>query len=91
MVLDALPAALGMDKDAVETAVRDTAEIIAEAERRAAAEREATWRLSFMPDTNVRSDWPCNHFIETYLHLLNNQFPLRFECDLGQQPGPHVV
>ncbi len=49
MVLDALPAALEMDKDAVETAVRATAEIIAEAERRAAAEREATWRASFVP------------------------------------------
>jgi hypothetical protein len=49
MVLDALSAALGTDKDAIRTTVRGTADIIAEAERRAAAEREEAWRTSFLP------------------------------------------
>jgi len=48
-VLDALPDVLGLEKTAVEAALHDTANIIAEAERKAAAEREAAWRGSFLP------------------------------------------
>jgi hypothetical protein len=48
-VVNALPDALGLEKAMVETAIHDTDEIIAEAERKAAAEREAAWRASFLP------------------------------------------
>ena len=41
MVLANLPAALEVDKDTVETAIRATAEMVLEAQRRAEAEREA--------------------------------------------------
>ena len=49
MVLDALPLALELDKESVDAAVCSTAEIIAEGERHAEAEREAAWRASFVP------------------------------------------
>lgn len=49
MVLDALPAALELEEITVEAAIRTTAAIIAEGERRVAAEREAAWRASFVP------------------------------------------
>jgi hypothetical protein len=49
MVLGALPTALNIDKAAVEIAIRETAEIITDAGRRAAAESEAAWRASFIP------------------------------------------
>jgi hypothetical protein len=48
-VLDTLPDALGLEKAAVEAAIHDTDNIIAEAKRKAAAEREAVWRASFLP------------------------------------------
>src|SRR5665213_1379704 len=49
MILGALPTALNIDKATVEIAIRETADIIADAGRRAAAEREAAWRASFIP------------------------------------------
>lgn len=49
MVLDALPAALEVDKNVVEGAIAATAEMIAEANRLAEAKREAAWRESFKP------------------------------------------
>ena len=44
MVIDALPAALEVDKNLVEAAIAATAEIIAEANRLAEAKRETAWR-----------------------------------------------
>ena len=49
MVIDALPAALEVDKNVVEEAIAATAEMIAEANRLAEAKREAAWRESFKP------------------------------------------
>jgi hypothetical protein len=49
MVLEALPKALVIEKAVVEKAIHETAEIIAEAERKAAADREAAYRASFQP------------------------------------------
>ena len=49
MVLDNLAVALEVDKAVVENAIAATAEIIAEANRLAEAEREAAWRKSFKP------------------------------------------
>jgi hypothetical protein len=48
-VLDALPAALEVENAVVKAAISDTANIIAEAERRAAAARETAYRASFRP------------------------------------------
>jgi hypothetical protein len=48
-VLDALPAALEVENAVVKAAISDTANIIAEAERRAAAARETVYRASFRP------------------------------------------
>lgn len=48
-VIAALPAALVVDESVVEQTLRETAEIVAEAERQAAAEGEAAWRASFVP------------------------------------------
>ena len=49
MVLDNLAVALEVDKVVVENAITATAEIIAEANRLAEAERDAAWRASFKP------------------------------------------
>ena len=49
MVLDNLAAALEVDKVVVEEAITATAEIIADANRLAEAERDAAWRKSFKP------------------------------------------
>src|SRR5665213_1964704 len=49
MVLGALPTALNIDKATVEIAIRETADIITDAQRCAAAKREAAWRASFIP------------------------------------------
>jgi hypothetical protein len=49
MVLDNLAAALEVDKNVVENAIAATAEIIADANRLAEAERDAAWRKSFKP------------------------------------------
>ena len=49
MVLDHLAAALEVDKVVVEKAITATAEIIADANRLAEAERDAAWRNSFKP------------------------------------------
>ena len=48
-VLDALATALEVDKEVIEAALHATAEIIAEAEHSAEAERDAAWRASFAP------------------------------------------
>jgi hypothetical protein len=40
-------------------------------------------------DKDVSTDLPCNHFLNTYLHLLHPDFLLDSECDLNQKPGPH--
>ncbi len=86
MVLDALPAALEMDKDAVETAVRATAEIIVEAERRAAAEREATWRASFMPHAYLLGTETRPSQITFYGLTGGSERWLRIWLDLSQPP-----
>lgn len=48
-VLDALHAALEVETAVVEAAIQETVNVIAEAERRAAAERDAVYRASFRP------------------------------------------
>jgi hypothetical protein len=48
-VMCALPAALELDKSVVEQALQKTAEIVAQEECQAAAERDAAWRASFKP------------------------------------------
>ncbi len=84
MVLEALPAALELDKDAVETAVRATAEIMAEAERRAAAEREATWRASFMPHAYLLGTETRPSQITFYGLTGGSERWLRIRLDLSQ-------
>jgi len=86
MVLDALPAALEMGRGAVETAVRDTAEIIAEAERRAAAEREATWRASFMPHAYLLGTETRPSQITIYGLTGGAERWLKIPLDLSQPP-----
>jgi hypothetical protein len=49
MVIDALPAALEIDKSKVDAALQETAKLIEEAEQRAVSAREAAWRASFVP------------------------------------------
>ena len=49
MVIDAIPAALEIDKNKVDEALQKTAKIIEEAEQSAAAAGEAAWRASFLP------------------------------------------
>jgi hypothetical protein len=48
-VLHALPAALEVGRDVFDTAIRETADLIAASERRAATERDAAWRAAFKP------------------------------------------
>jgi hypothetical protein len=48
-MLDALAIALEIDRKAVDAAARATSEIIAEAERQAAAVADAAWRAAFVP------------------------------------------
>jgi hypothetical protein len=86
MALDALPAALEMDKDAVETAVRDTAEIIAEAERRAAAGREATRRASFIPHAYLLGTETRPSQITIYGLTGGSERWLKIPLDLSQPP-----
>lgn len=86
MVLDALPAALEIDKDAVETAVRDTAEIITEAERQAAAEREATWRASFTPHAYLLGTESRPSQITFYGLTGGAERWLKIRLDLSQPP-----
>ena len=66
MVLDNLAVALEVDKVVVEDAIAATAELIAEANRLAEAEREAAWRESFKPHAylvgSTESSFP-NHLL----------------------------
>jgi hypothetical protein len=49
LVLQMLPEALEVSRDVVNAAIRETADRIEVAERKAAAERDALWRASFKP------------------------------------------
>jgi hypothetical protein len=49
MVLNALPTALEVEEGVVDVAVRQSAALIDQSKRMAAAEREAAWRASFKP------------------------------------------
>ena len=86
MVLDALPAALDIDKDAIWTTVRGTADIIAEAERRAAAEREEAWLTSFLPHAYLLGTE--GHPTEITLYGLTGgpERWLKIPLDLSQPP-----
>jgi hypothetical protein len=86
MVLDALPGALEMDKDAVEATIRATAEIIAEAERRAAAKREAVWRASFLPHAYLLGTETRPSQITIYGLTGGPERWLKISLDLSQPP-----
>jgi hypothetical protein len=49
IILKALPTALEMGEDIVSVAIRETAALLKQKERMAAAERDAAWRTSFKP------------------------------------------
>jgi hypothetical protein len=49
MILKALPAALEVSEEIADGTVRETAVLLEQNERRAAADRDAAWRASFKP------------------------------------------
>lgn len=50
MILPALPSALEIDKEIIESPVRESAEVLEKEKRRIADEQNAKWRASFQPE-----------------------------------------
>jgi hypothetical protein len=82
MVIEALPAALEVDKDVVEEAIAATAEIIAEAERLAEAKRDAAWR-EWLKSANF-DEWATRRVIRQYnlLRLKAGLSPIAMEEEI---------
>ena len=55
-IIKALPAALEISKELVDAAVLETANIIEEANRKEAAERDAAWRNAFKPHATILTE-----------------------------------
>src|SRR5665213_1775059 len=91
MVIDALPTALNIDKAAVEIAIRETADIIADAKRRAAAKREAAWRASFIPHAYLIGTQTRPSQITIYGLTGGAERWLKIPLDLSQPPVTFVA
>ena len=90
-VLDALPTALEVDKDTVETAIAATAEILAKAERRAEAEREAAWRAAFKPHAYLVGTETRPSQITIYGITGGAERWLKIPLDLSQPPVSYAL
>ena len=91
MVLDNLAAALEVDKVVVEEAITATAEIIADANRRAEAEREAAWRASFKPHAYLVGSQNRPSQITFYGMTGGPERWLKIPLDLSQPPVTYAV
>ena len=91
MVIDALPAALEVDKEVVEEAIRSTAEIIAEAERHAEAKRDAAWRASFIPHAYLVGSTNRPSQITFYGMTGGPERWLKIPLDVWQPPVTYAV
>jgi len=86
MVLANLAGALEVDKDTIENAIRATREIIAQAERHAAAEREAAWRAAFKPHAYLVGSRDRPWSITFYGMTGGAERWLKIPLDLSQPP-----
>jgi hypothetical protein len=91
MVIDALPAALEVDKNVVEKAIAATAEIIAETNRLAEAERDAAWRASFKPHAYLVGSESRPSQITIYGITGGPERWLKIPLDLSQPPVTYAV
>jgi hypothetical protein len=91
MVIDALPAALEVDKNVVEKASAATAEIIAETNRLAEAERDAAWRASFKPHAYLVGSESRPSQITIYGITGGPERWLKIPLDLSQPPVTYAV
>jgi hypothetical protein len=86
MVLDALPAALEIEKAQVEAIVDDTAKIIATAERRAVAKRGEVYRASIRPHGYLLGTKTCPSQIVFYGITSGAERWQKIRLDLSQPP-----
>jgi len=91
MVLDALPVALDLEKAAVLAAVHYTANMITEAESKAAAESEAAWRASFQPHGYLLGTHERPSQITIYGITGGSQRWRKIRLDLSQPPETFAV
>jgi hypothetical protein len=91
MVLDNLAVALEVDKVVVENAIAATAEIIAENNRLAEAEREAAWRASFKPHAYLTSSEDRPSQITFYGMTGGPERWLKIPLDVWQSPVAYAV
>jgi hypothetical protein len=91
MVIDALPAALEVDKKVVEEAIAATAEIIAETNRLAEAKRDAAWRESFKPHAYLVGSQNRPSQITFYGMTGGPERWLKIPLDLSQPPVTYAV
>jgi hypothetical protein len=91
MVVDNLAAAIEVDKNAVENAITATAEIIAETNRLAEAERDAAWRESFKPHAYLVGSENRPSQITRYGMTGGPERWLKIPLDLSQPPVTYAV
>ena len=91
MAIDALPTALVVDKKVVDDAIVATAEIIAETNRLAEAEREAAWRASFIPHAYLVGSESCPSQITIYGITGGPERWLKIPLDVWQPPVTYAV
>jgi hypothetical protein len=91
MVLDNLAVALEVDKNVVEEAIAATAEIIAETNRLAEAEREAAWRESFKPHAYLVGTTNRPSQITFYGLTGGPERWLKIPLDLSQPPVTYAL
>ena len=91
MVLDNLAVALEVDKDVIEGTIAATAEIIAETNRLAEAEREAAWRKSFKPHAYLVGSVDRPSQITFYGLTGGPERWLKIPLDLSQPPVTYAL
>ena len=91
MVLDNLAVALEVDKAVVENAIAATAEIIAETNRLAEAERDAAWRKSFKPNAYLVGSTNRPTQITFYGMTGGPERWLKIPLDLSQPPVTYAL
>jgi hypothetical protein len=91
MVLDNLAVALEVDKVVVENAIAATAQVIADANRLAEAEREGAWRESFKPHAYLVGSQNRPSQITLYGMTGGPERWLKIPLDLSQPPVTYAV
>jgi len=91
MVLDNLAVALEVDKVVVENAIAATAQVIADANRLAEANRDAAWRASFKPHAYLVGSQNRPSQITFYGMTGGPERWLKMPLDLSQPPVTYAV